>query len=171
MTRLHRTALIGALIALGMGAGTAKGQARDSVQVAAGARLRLRTDSAAAWRYGRFGSVHSDTLVLRSARGEADMRFSLTSLQEIDVRESDHAAHRSNATLGMILGAAATVAVFHFAVQRCDRKHPHPDGPACGMAYVALPFYAMGGAGAGAIIGAAWPANHWRPVVVIAAQH
>jgi hypothetical protein len=94
-------------------------------------------------------------------------RFQLSSLDEIDVRERDPRMHRSNAILGLILGGATGVLVLHLGVRECDVKNRHSDGPACGIAYVNAPFFAFAGAGIGAMVGHAWPANRWRPVTVV----
>ncbi len=166
MKRVPRAVIVAALATLA----ASPSHAQDSVQVAIGARLRLRTDSTAAWQYGRFGGVHADSLVLRPTRSGANTQFRLTSLQEIDVRERDPAVHESNATLGVIIGVAASVALVHYEVQRCDRKDTSHDGPPCALGYTTLPFVALIGAVAGGIVGSKWPANRWRPVVVVAAQ-
>jgi len=60
------------------------------------------------------------------------------------------------AFIGSVLAAAATVA---YALG-CDKSHS--DGPSCGIVIIVTPQMAVGGAIAGAVIGASLPAAEWK---------
>jgi hypothetical protein len=153
--------------ALLLALGSSNARAQDSVEVAIGARVRLRSDSAARWMYGRFGGVAADSILLHFGRGDTPRRIAVGTVQELDVRQLDRAKRRSNTILGAILGVAGATVAVDLSVRRCERRDPHSDGPPCAVALAFVPIAAVGGAVIGGFGGHAWPAGRWQPVVVL----
>lgn len=147
--------------------GSSDASAQDSVDLAIGARVRLRSDSAARWVYGRFGGVVADSVLLHRVRGDAPRRIAVGTLRQIDVRQLDRAGRRRNTLLGAIVGVAGTAVALDLGIRHCERKNPNTDGPPCALGWAGLPIFALGGAVIGGFAGHAWPANRWQPVVVL----
>lgn len=142
-------------------------RAQDSVEVRPGSRVRLRSDAAAPWQYGRFAGLAADSILLRPERGAAQRRIAIGTLQQVDVRQRDGARHTRNALVGALIGAAGTAVAFDIAMRRCERKNPHSDGPPCAIGWGIVPIYAMGAALIGGFAGRSLPANRWQPVILV----
>jgi hypothetical protein len=163
---MPRVILASVLLVVSLGARSLTGQ--DTASVAVGAPLRVRTDVAGSWRYGAFGGVRDDSLVLLTQRGTLTRQYALSAISAVELSYVPPGARSKHAGNGAVVGALAGALLLHLAVQHCERTSHHSEGPGCGIGYVGLPFWIGGGAVGGAFIGTAWPVRRWRRVAVIA---
>ena len=131
-----------------------------------GVRLRLRPLPQSEWEYGTFRDIFRDSLDMELKGSQTTRRYALTEIAALEAyRESEGALSR-HAEIGAIAGALVATAFLLRDVDYCAATDRHSDGPSCGFAYVALPVVALGGAAAGAIVGALGPTGRWRTVDV-----
>jgi hypothetical protein len=140
--------------------------AQQADSIAVGARVRLRTTTAAKWQYGNLGSVVRDSLELNATDYQRSRRFALRDVGPLEVYDPNERGRIDHALIGSLVGLVAGVAALVIDVKHCEATSHHSEGPPCAIGYTILPIAALGGAAVGTIVGAVLPVRHWRRISV-----
>ena len=139
-------------------------KAQRTVRVAVGSKVRVRPAGDSVWRVGLLTSSTPDTLRLRSCDSCMVDVYSLSSLRAIEVKVGER---RSGSAVGMgaVLGGMIGIGAGWFYGWRATRGCA-PTDDLCGLAYLAIPFFAVGGVAIGAALGSTVRKDDWQPAVI-----
>ena len=139
-------------------------QAQHTLAVAIGSRIRVQTQDDSTWRVGRLAGTALDTLRLRQCDSCAAVIYSLPSLNAIQVsvgRTRRASTILNGGLLGALVGAGSG-ALYGWAKTR----HCAPEASVCGIEYLAVPFFGVGGLFIGMAVGASFKYDDWRPAPI-----
>lgn len=137
--------------------------ASDTIPVAAGAYVRLQLAGEDAWRAGRVLAVTRDSVALRPCLGCTPAAFARAELLRLEARRGVPGTRTRHGLAGAGAGTLLAVGATILTGRRACARRPRGDGPSCDIVYLALPLTAASGLFAGALVGAALPAERWRP--------
>jgi hypothetical protein len=136
----------------------APASAQRTVELAVGARIRVRSEADSVWRIGRLAATLPDTIRFQPCEtcAVAAYPLSTTAVEVSSIPRSQTSTVLEGAGLGFLLGAGAGGLLAYQSNRNCH------DGP-CGLAYVAVPIGGFVGLFLGAAAGSLIRNEEWHP--------
>lgn len=133
----------------------------ETLAVNGGALVRFLLGPSQPWQRATFAGQRADTILLTTCAACAPQPVALRSIDAIEVHAS-RAVSGSRIVRGTLLGAGIGTVIGLVLIQSHIHSQRHCDG--CGLAILALPEFALGGAAGGAVMGALIRPEQWQPV-------
>ena len=149
-----------ALLFLGLLVGGTRLYAQGPLSVAVGSRVRVES-SQHALVTGNVRSFSTDTIVLGTCGHCIPLMLPMREITSIEVSTGQYLPG-THIIGGALVGLVAGASYAWYTAAR-DTRNCH-DGP-CGLAYLAVPVFGMGGGLIGGIVGGLWRSERWERVL------